>query len=69
MMSINIGTPKNQFGTKGKLMVFGVPILKDFRVIWISYSNLKLVSTHRNLENTQFRINRYLHNAIFLKMT
>ena len=34
-MSLNTGTPKNinfSFGTNGKLMVLGVPILKHFRV-------------------------------------
>ena len=36
-MSSNSGTPKNinfSFGTNGKLMVLGVPILKHFRVIF-----------------------------------
>ena len=34
LMCLNIGTPKIidfPFGTNGKLMVFGVPILKHFR--------------------------------------
>ena len=37
---LNIGTPKTihfPFGTNGKLMVLGVPILKHFRVV--RYSN------------------------------
>ena len=36
---LNIGTPKTinfLFGTNGKLMVLGVPILKHFRVILIA---------------------------------
>ena len=34
-MCLNIGTPKNHqfsFGTNGKVVVLGVPILKHFRV-------------------------------------
>ena len=35
IMYLNIGTPNNRhfsFGTNGKLVVLGVPILKHFRV-------------------------------------
>ena len=37
MMCLNIGIPKNHyfpFGTNGKVVVLGVPILKHFRVIY-----------------------------------
>ena len=36
-MCLNTGTPKNinfSFGTNGKLLALGVPILKHFRVYW-----------------------------------
>ena len=37
-MNLNIGTPNNHhfpFGTNGKVVVLGVPILKHFRVLCI----------------------------------
>ena len=37
-MYLNIGIPNNHhfpFGTNGKVVVLGVPILKHFTVIWI----------------------------------
>ena len=44
MMCLNIGTPNNYhfpFGTNGKVVVLGVPILKHFRVhkkVWLVWS-------------------------------
>ena len=38
-MCLSIGTPKNinfPFGTTGKLMVSGVPVLKHFSVPWMN---------------------------------
>ena len=38
LICLNIGTSKNvnfPFGTNGKLMVLGVPILKRFRVYFV----------------------------------
>ena len=39
IMCLNIGTPTNHrfpFGTNGKVVVLGVPILKHFRVDFLS---------------------------------
>ena len=41
IMCSNIGTPKTinfPFGTNGKLMVSGVPIFKQFRVIQLYFN-------------------------------
>ena len=49
---LNIGTPKNinfPFGTNGKLMVLGVPILKHFSVLFvIYYSNSEPADAMKN---------------------
>ena len=48
-MCLNIGTPKNHhfsFGTNGKVVVLGVPILKHFRVsiFFLQYSRSYLMA-------------------------
>ena len=50
MMCLNIGTPNKHhfpFGTNGKVVVLGVPILKHFRVV-IKYRNATLKVDYRN---------------------
>ena len=57
LMCLNIGTPQNvnfPFGTNGKLMVLGVPILKHFKVHKICLTELILLSARFfSLQNNQ----------------
>ena len=50
IMCLNIGTPNNHhfpFGTNGKVVVLGVPILKHFRVYFYFYREIMKKSYHR----------------------
>ena len=57
IMCSYIGTPKTiifPFGTNGKLMVLGVPVLKHFRVCkeWLFYCSTFIHKGHNNPLNT-----------------